>query len=163
MLNPIHKVLSTLKRHNVKYLLMGGQACVFYGAAEFSRDTDVALLASQENLDKLKAAMQELEAEVIGVPKLDIGYLKKGHAIHFRCQHPEAYGMRLDAMSVMRGLPDFTVIWERRTTTQINNDESVELMGLPDLVNAKKTQRDKDSCPITESRRQISRCACNRL
>ncbi len=24
---------------------MGGQACVFYGAAEFSRDTDLAILA----------------------------------------------------------------------------------------------------------------------
>ena len=27
---------------------MGGQACVFYGAAEFSRDTDMAILASPE-------------------------------------------------------------------------------------------------------------------
>ena len=36
--NPILKVLSTLSSHQVRYLLMGGQACVFYGAAEFSRD-----------------------------------------------------------------------------------------------------------------------------
>ena len=34
--NPIQKVLSTLSTHQVRYLLMGGQACVFYGAAEFS-------------------------------------------------------------------------------------------------------------------------------
>jgi hypothetical protein len=27
--------------HQVRALLMGGQACVFYGAAEFSRDTDL--------------------------------------------------------------------------------------------------------------------------
>jgi hypothetical protein len=27
--------------HRVRALLMGGQACVFYGAAEFSRDTDL--------------------------------------------------------------------------------------------------------------------------
>jgi hypothetical protein len=26
---------------------MGGQACVFYGAAEFSRDTDFAVLADE--------------------------------------------------------------------------------------------------------------------
>jgi hypothetical protein len=32
---------------------MGGQACVFYGAAEFSRDTDLALLASSENCARL--------------------------------------------------------------------------------------------------------------
>jgi hypothetical protein len=28
---------------------MGGQACVFYGAAQFSKDVDLALLASEEN------------------------------------------------------------------------------------------------------------------
>lgn len=38
--NPIHRVLSTLCSHRVQFLLMGGQACIFYGAAEFSQDTD---------------------------------------------------------------------------------------------------------------------------
>ena len=38
--NPILKVLSTLTSHEVQYLPLGGQACVLYGAAEFSRDTD---------------------------------------------------------------------------------------------------------------------------
>ena len=43
--NPIHKVLSTFQNFKVRALLMGGQACVFYGGAEFSRDTDFAILA----------------------------------------------------------------------------------------------------------------------
>ena len=30
-----------MRAHRVRALLMGGQACVFYGAAEFSRDTDL--------------------------------------------------------------------------------------------------------------------------
>ena len=34
--NPIRKVLSTMEAHQVRVLLMGGQACVFYGAAEFN-------------------------------------------------------------------------------------------------------------------------------
>lgn len=38
--NPILKVLSTLSKHNVKSLLIGGHACIIYGAAEFSRDSD---------------------------------------------------------------------------------------------------------------------------
>ena len=37
--NPILKVLSSIRQHRVQALLMGGQACVFYGAAEFSRDS----------------------------------------------------------------------------------------------------------------------------
>ena len=42
--NLIRKVLSSMQTHRVKALLMGGQACVLYGAAEFSRDTDLANL-----------------------------------------------------------------------------------------------------------------------
>jgi hypothetical protein len=37
ILNPIRKVLSTLFMQDVRALLMGGQACVLYGAAEFSQ------------------------------------------------------------------------------------------------------------------------------
>ncbi|HEY2290168.1 MAG TPA: hypothetical protein VGM86_05635 [Thermoanaerobaculia bacterium] len=42
--SPIRKALSTIRGHQVAHLLMGGQACVLYGAAEFSRDLDLALL-----------------------------------------------------------------------------------------------------------------------
>ncbi len=34
--------------------LMGGQACVFYGAAEFSRDTNLAALPERENLERFR-------------------------------------------------------------------------------------------------------------
>lgn len=47
--NPIRKVLSSMREHQVQCLLMGGQACVLYGAAEFSRDTDLAVLANQSD------------------------------------------------------------------------------------------------------------------
>ena len=36
-----------MRKHQVQCLLMGGQACVLYGAAEFSRDTVLAILASK--------------------------------------------------------------------------------------------------------------------
>ena len=48
--NPIRRVLSSIEQKRVRALLMGGQACVLYGAAEFSRDTDLAILASPANL-----------------------------------------------------------------------------------------------------------------
>ena len=63
--NPIHKVLSTLRSCRVRFLLMGGQACVFYGAAEFSRDTDIVLLADAANLKRLADALKTLRAEPI--------------------------------------------------------------------------------------------------
>ena len=101
--NPILKVLSSIRANRVRALLMGGQACVFYGAAEFSRDTDLALLASSENFARLNKTLTDLDAQVIAVPPFEARYLCKGHAIHFRCQHAEARGMRVDVMTKMRG------------------------------------------------------------
>ncbi len=40
MQTPIRQVLLTIQKHQVQALLMGGQACVFYGAAQFSKDVD---------------------------------------------------------------------------------------------------------------------------
>jgi hypothetical protein len=123
---------------------MGGQACVFYGAAEFSRDTDFAILASVANLDRLRKAFTDLRAGVIAVPPFALKYLRRGHAVHFRCQHPEASGMRVDVMSTMRGVDGFSHLWRRRTTIELPDGSTCDLLSLPDLVQAKKTQRDRD-------------------
>ena len=61
-----------MRAHRVRALLMGGQACVFYGAAEFSRDTDFAILADAANLARLRQALADLQAEPIAVPPFDI-------------------------------------------------------------------------------------------
>jgi hypothetical protein len=47
-----------LSCHEVRHLLMGGQACVFYGAAEFSRDCDIVVVADNENLMRLIRHLQ---------------------------------------------------------------------------------------------------------
>ena len=123
---------------------MGGQACVLYGAAEFSRDTDIVVLADSDNLDRLLSAIEALDAERIAVPPFEAKYLLRGHAVHFRCRHPEADGMRIDVMSVMRAVDPFEELWHRRTTVEGPSGISLELLSLPDLVAAKKTQRYKD-------------------
>ncbi len=68
--SPIPKVLSILARHRVRTLLMGGQACILFGAAEFSRDIDVAVAIDARNLARLRAALSELRAEPVFFPPL---------------------------------------------------------------------------------------------
>jgi hypothetical protein len=133
-----------MREHRVRCLLMGGQACVLYGAAEFSRDTDLAILASDANAARLRQALHALDAEVIAVPKFDLSHLLAGLAVHFRCRHPEARGMRIDVMSKMRGVAAFPTLWRRRTTFEMPDGTICDVLSLPDLVQAKKTQRDKD-------------------
>ena len=120
---------------------MGGQACAWWGAAEFSRDVDLLLLADSANLTRLEGALTDLGAEPIAVPPLDLALLRRGHAVHFRCRNAGA--IRLDVMATLRGVAPFDQLWQRRTTLEIDG-EPIELLALPDLVQAKKTQRDKD-------------------
>lgn len=138
------KVLSTFDRCRVRALLMGGQACVLYGAAEFTRDSDFVIDADEANLDRLRLALSALDARIIYVPKLSADVLLRGHACHFRCNAPAASGWRIDVMSRMRGCDEFSRLWERRRTLTIPKHGPVALVDVEDLVRAKKTQRDKD-------------------
>jgi len=57
---PILTVLSTFQKNGVQTLLMGGQACVFYGAAQVSKDVDLAVLAEPANIQRLRCALRDL-------------------------------------------------------------------------------------------------------
>lgn len=92
----IPKVLSIFLKHEVRALLIGGQACILYGAAEFSRDIDFAVMISAENIKSIKSALAELKAEKIFVPDLSEDVLLKGHACHFRCQKEDVKDLRID-------------------------------------------------------------------
>ncbi len=142
--SPIAKVLSIFRKQRVRALLMGGQACILYGAAEFSRDIDLAVLATDKNLEHLRKALADLRAEQVFVPALQKDALLRGHASHFRAGISGAEGIRIDVMSVLHGCAPFEALWTRRTSMTLPGLGRVNVLSLPDLVEAKKTQRDKD-------------------
>lgn len=82
---------------------MGGQACVLYGGAEFSRDVDLAIEPSEGNLTRVREALERLSAERVFAPELSLEALDRGHACHFRAGAEGASGIRIDLMSRMRG------------------------------------------------------------
>ena len=94
---------------------MGGQACVFYGAAQVSKDVDFLILADEANFKNLHLALEILAAKRIAVPVFDPAVLERGHAVHFRCSAPGVEGLRIDVMSRLRDLSSFDQLWERRT------------------------------------------------
>lgn len=123
---------------------MGGQACILYGGAEFSRDIDIAVDPDAENLEAVREALERLEAERVFVPDLDRSALIRGHACHFRARAPGAEGTRIDMMSKMRGCGPFDELWEKRSIVDLQGIGEVPVLSLSDLVRAKKTQREKD-------------------
>lgn len=60
-----------MRKNGVKCLLMGGQACVLYGGADFSRDTDLNVLADAENIERLRRALDDLHATRIAALRRD--------------------------------------------------------------------------------------------
>ena len=123
---------------------MGGQACILYGGAEFSRDVDLSIGIDAQNLAAVKRALGQLKAQAVFFPPLDPEPLRRGHACHFRCHAEGVEGLRIDLMARMRGCPEFGELWERRSIVEIPDIGEVGLLSLPDLVRAKKTQREKD-------------------
>lgn len=142
--NPILKVLSTFQKYDVQALLIGGQACIIYGAVEFSRDSDFLILVSSENLVRLRRTLSKLQAENVYFPPLKAGYLRRGHACHFRCQAEDVRGLRVDLLARLRGCDDFDALWRRRMRVELPDGQIIPIIGLRDLVQSKKTQRDKD-------------------
>lgn len=149
ILTPIRQVLSTFQTNGVQALLMGGQACVFYGAAQVSKDVDVVLLAEAGNFARLQQALNSLAARRIAVPRFDPALLARGHAVHFRCAAPGVEELRVDMMTRLRDMPEFAVLWERRTVFADPGGVVFNLLSVPDLVAAKKTQRSRD-WPVIE-------------
>jgi hypothetical protein len=65
--------------------------------------------------------------------------------------------MRVNFMAGMRGVAVFAKLWKRRTTIELPDATKCDLLSLPDLIQAKKTQRDKiGPCSGVWSRRIIS-------
>lgn len=142
--NPILKVLSIFQKCGVKNLLIGGQACIIYGAAEFSRDSDFVMLCEKENLSRLKKALKLLKAKNIYLPPLKEEYLNKGHACHFRCFAKGVERLRIDVMVKMRGCDEFEKLWGKRYILKLPENLTANIIFVNDLVQSKKTQRDKD-------------------
>jgi hypothetical protein len=59
-----HEILRVLDEHRVRYVLIGGLAAVLYGAAQVTTDVDVVPEDAQANLERLSAALRELDARI---------------------------------------------------------------------------------------------------
>ncbi len=136
-------VLETMAKRQVRCLLMGGQACVIHGAAEFSKDIDFVVPLDEKNLDCMRLALQDLKAEVIAIPPFESRFLADGLAVHFRSKHPRSNGLWIDIMTQMRNVDSFDRLWDRRETIDTPRGP-IDFLGVWDLIRAKKTQRSKD-------------------
>src|SRR5262245_65912217 len=58
------RLLATLDRHRVAYVLIGGLAAVYHGSPFPTEDADITPQTSRMNLKRLAAALTELDARI---------------------------------------------------------------------------------------------------
>jgi len=82
----VKRIVGTLDRRGVSYLLIGGLGATLYGAERVTQDIDVLLRTDAENLARLAVALRDLGAflRVGGLSDEEARALPNGHAGHDR-------------------------------------------------------------------------------
>ena len=57
-------VFAALERHGVRYVLVGGLAAILHGAPHVTTDADIVPEVGRENLERLSAALEDLNARI---------------------------------------------------------------------------------------------------
>lgn len=83
------RIFETLSRHHVDYTTIGGIAVQAHGSTRTTRDVDIVAASDPENLERLAAALDELDARWWGVDadlleiELDARILAEGGNVTF--------------------------------------------------------------------------------
>jgi hypothetical protein len=140
------RVLEVLHRNKVAYILIGGLAAVYHGSPFLTEDADITPEMDRQNLEKLAAALRELNARIRTDSELS--------GLPFRCdgEAPAAartWNLTTDAgdldvtfkPSGTRGYRDL-----RRDATQAQlYGVSVRIASLSDVIRSKQAaNRPKD-------------------
>jgi predicted nucleotidyltransferase len=137
----IQGILEALDVEGVDYLLIGGVAVGFHGYVRATKDVDIVPSPDPENLARLAAVLQELEAEVEGGEEfgetelpdpLDPDALALGGNWVLRT--------RLGRFDVMQWIGDGP-LWERLSPTAISaelGDLTIRVVAYEDLVALKR-------------------------
>jgi hypothetical protein len=146
-------LLRTLTRHGVEFVVIGGFSLAAHAAARATKDVDIVPEPSLENLRRLMAALEELEAAPVGLEdfkpeelvELSFENLQLGGNWILRTR----FG-RLDVMQYVEGVRGYDQLRQGAVTPAIELlDEPVMFAGLDDLIAMKVAAgRDQDLIDI---------------
>ena len=122
-------LLAEFAAEKVEYLLVGGQAVALHGFPRFTKDADLWLRDTPENLARTQTALRRFGAPgstiegLVSAATLDVVWMG-------------APPLRID---LMKGVPggDFDRAWSSRTSVEISGVE-VSLVGRAELIRLKR-------------------------
>lgn len=134
--------LRLLAKHKVRYLIVGGEAVIYYGHARLTGDIDIFCERTRGNVKKLYAALKEFwDNDVPGISRQD-ELLREGMIFQFGVP-PN----RIDLINAIDGV-EFQPAWKNKTTAVFPHRRKnirVYYIGLRELIkNKAAVKRDKD-------------------
>ena len=128
MLNLLKDVFSSLQRHNVRYLVIGGIAAVLYGVPRATFDLDILIDANSDNAKNLLDAFLEARLGTAGLTTPE--ELLSQEITIFKDR------VRIDVQTSTPGLK-FDEAWERRETMKYQK-QKFYVISREDLISSKR-------------------------
>ena len=123
------ELLNIFKKHNIRYLVVGGYAVMKYSEPRFTKDLDILITTDQENAKNIYTALKEFGAPLENLTYKD--FTQKGY--FYQMGRPP---LRVDIMMSIPGI-DFDEAWKNREIVQLNNLE-IYFISRSDLIRAKE-------------------------
>jgi hypothetical protein len=134
-----------LVKHRVRFVVIGGYGAQLRGSSTITQDTDVCYSRDEDNLERLAAALQELNATLRGAPKdvpfqLDAKTLKMGDHFTF-----DTDAGAFDVMGTPSGIPGGFEELDRAADPMDLDGLTVRVASIDDLIRMKRAAgRPKD-------------------
>ncbi|HLT39202.1 MAG TPA: hypothetical protein VK034_23115 [Enhygromyxa sp.] len=130
-----------LNQHGVEFLIIGGVAYNFHAPPRATKDIDVWVRPTRDNLERL---IHVLEAFGLPIEAIDIEDLEREQRVLMIGRAPT----RIDVLTRPDGL-DWAGAWSRRVTTDYG-DVPVGLLAIEDLISSKRAAgRPRDLADVS--------------
>jgi predicted nucleotidyltransferase len=155
--SPLEKAIEPLAKHQVEFIVIGGQAESLFGSPRITYDTDLCYRRTKENLEKLATAVKELKPTLRGAPPdlpfiLDARSLALGSNFTFKTTAGD-----LDLLGWVEPIGDFDAILKNAETYSLG-DLTIKTISLDDLIRVKehiRRPKDRDSLYQLKAIKQI--------
>ena len=122
------ELLKIFKKHNIRYLVVGGYAVMKYSEPRFTKDLDVLIATDQENANSVYAALKEFGAPLANLTPDD--FTHKDY--FYQMGIPP---LRIDIMMSIPGI-GFEEAWKNREVFELD-DLKIPFISRSDLIRAK--------------------------
>jgi predicted nucleotidyltransferase len=127
-----------LQRHQVEFIVIGGQAEYIFGSPRITYDVDLCYRRSPENLARLAIALRELNVSLRGAPR-DLPIILDARALALGSNYtfvtPEDGDLNL--LGYVEPLGDFEQLDKTASTYQVG-DLKLRVIDLDDLIRIKQ-------------------------